>query len=172
MAKLVKLIRADLVTGINKVPSIADGTVTEITADDLQGATLIRDKFFEYCEELTTVVCPSSIKSIGKNTFNGCSKLTSVVLPKDIIEIENSTFNKCALTEITIPSAVEEIGSNAFTGNQLKKVIMLPTTPPQIQSYSFDKTIESIIVPKGSGDAYKTATNWSSFANIITEEDV
>lgn len=47
---------------------------------------------------------------------------------------------------------------------------MLSTTPPTIQSDTFYANyLNKIIVPKGTGDAYKSATNWSAYADYIEE---
>jgi hypothetical protein len=43
-------------------------------------------------------------------------------------------------------------------------------TPPTLGTDAFRSApLKSIIVPRGSANAYKTATNWSNFAEIITE---
>ena len=47
---------------------------------------------------------------------------------------------------------------------------MKPTTPPEISSNTFTSSkLNKIIVPVGCGEAYKSATNWSNFADYIEE---
>ena len=53
-------------------------TLTEITADDIAGATKIADYAFYSCDALTDVVIPESVTKIGKDAFRGCFNLESV----------------------------------------------------------------------------------------------
>lgn len=49
-------------------------------------------------------------------------------------------------------------------------ITMLPTTPPTIASNTFTaEYLNKIIVPKGTSETYKAATNWSAFADYIEE---
>ena len=47
-------------------------TLTEITANDIAGATKIGDYAFAYCEKLTDVVIPESVTEIGFSVFYPC----------------------------------------------------------------------------------------------------
>ena len=46
---------------------------------------------------------------------------------------------------------------------------MLPTTPPIIQNNTLILTLQNIYVPAQCGETYKTATNWNTYADKITE---
>jgi hypothetical protein len=96
---------------------------------------------------------------------------------KDVTIIGSDAFWYCSsLAEITIPNSVTSIGNNAFRNcTNLSNVIMKSTTPPILGSTTFQSsgitaTTGSIKVPVGSLTAYKTATNWSVYTDIITEE--
>lgn len=158
---------------VNKLAAIANGTPTEITADDLAGATKLRDYAF-FFSPLTSITIPNSVTNIGHFAFRGCTLLTSVIISNSVTKIGDSAFNSCSkLTSITIPSAVTSIGSSALSiGSSTNKatITMLPTTPPTIQSNTFTaSTLQKIIVPAGTGATYKAATNWSNFADYIEE---
>ena len=73
---------------------------------------------FWFCSNLTSVEFPSSLVSIGGNAFWGCSNLTSVEFPSSLISIGNEAFRDCSgLTEIVIPNSVTSIGGiNPFGG--------------------------------------------------------
>ena len=53
-------------------------TLTEITANDIAGATKIGDYAFAYCEKLTDVVIPESVTEIGRSVFHSCDALKSM----------------------------------------------------------------------------------------------
>jgi hypothetical protein len=159
----------------NKIGQIVDGSINELTAGDLKGATIIRDFVFYYCRSLTSVTIPNSVTSIGNSAFSQCSNLTSVTIPNSVTSIDSSAFYYCrSLTSVTIPNSVTSIGSSAFYScEKLTNVTVLATTPPTIQPSTFmANTIEKIVVPKGTGDVYKAATNWSTFASKIEESSV
>ena len=61
---------------------------------------------------------------LPNNAFYGCANVTSIILPGTLKTIGTNAFYNCAsLTSITIPDGVTTIGSNAFSGcNALSKV--------------------------------------------------
>jgi hypothetical protein len=134
----------------------------------------IGDSAFSGCD-IESITIPSIVNTVGTYAFNGNKKLTSVVFEEgiELSEISNQMFWACsALKSITIPPSVTKMGYQVFKYTALERVVMRPTTPPTIQSSTFDSNAvkTEIIVPIGCGDAYKTATNWSAFADIIVEE--
>ena len=66
---------------------------------------------------ITSVVIPSTVKSIGDFAFDA-NKLTEVTIPSSVISIGNHAFSSNQLTEVVIPSSVTSIGIGAFAGNQ------------------------------------------------------
>lgn len=188
-----KVAPTKLVQAESKLPQVVDKTITSLTAEDLQGATSIEDYSFYYCTSLTnieipngvtsigssvfyncislsSIILPNSVKNIGNSVFYGCSSLTSVTLPSTLTSIGTNTFYSCrSLTSITIPSSVTSIGINTFRDcSSLTTMTILATTPPRLTSTNAISTATTQIqVPMASVDAYKTATNWSNFADII-----
>ena len=161
---------------VSKLAALADGSLTEITAEDLAGATKLIDYAF-FFSTLTSITIPNSVISIGHFAFKGSTLLTSVIISNSVTKIGSNAFERCSkLTSITIPDSVTTIGGNALAiGSSTNKatITMLPTTPPTIQSNTFDASyLEKIIVPAGTGATYKAATNWSNFADYIEEAAV
>lgn len=110
---------------------LADGTVeitgytgqdTEITIPStLDGKTVTRigDCAFQsgrnLTDEVTTIIIPSGIKSIGRYAFRDCMKLTSITIPDTVTTIEDSAFDGCeVLPTIIIPKNVTSIGTEVF----------------------------------------------------------
>ena len=70
---------------------------------------------FYYCISLRSIEIPSLVESIGDGAFYGCSSLTSIILPSSLRSIGINAFADCSsLRSIEIPSSVESIGDGAF----------------------------------------------------------
>lgn len=117
--------------------------------------TSIGNYAFDNCWALQVIAIPDSVTSIGNNAFSYCYSLRSVVISENIVSIGNNAFAYCYsvaeyhFRSVTPPS----LGSNAFTGIISGTIIYVP--------YSEDHSIL---------EAYKTATNWSSYASKMQEE--
>ena len=73
------------------------------------------------------------------------------------------------ITSLSIPDGTTKIGYGAFYNcSRLTSVTIKATTPPTLTSGAFNDTNNCpIYVPAESVDAYKTATNWSAYADRI-----
>lgn len=89
--------------------------------------------------------------------FSGISALTG------------SAFYGCtSITEISLPASLMGIGKSAFKGcTKLKTMTVNANTPPTLGSEAIPTSIGAIYVPNASVEAYRAATNWSSFAGKI-----
>jgi hypothetical protein len=118
------------------------------------------------------VTIPDSVTSIGGSAFNNCISLTNATIGSGVTSIGSNAFFKCTdLTSITIPNNVTSIGVSAFSYcSGLSTVIVEPTTPPTIDGtnvFGNEASGRKIYVPDASLNAYKTATNWSTYASDI-----
>ncbi|MBR2927371.1 MAG: leucine-rich repeat domain-containing protein [Clostridia bacterium] len=99
------------------VTGIGECTDTDIVIPaTYKGLTVteIGERAFESCSNITSIVIPNSVTSIGTRAFWSCS-MTSVVIPNSVTTIGNHAFYNCfRLTSITIPENVRIIGSSAF----------------------------------------------------------
>ena len=76
--------------------------------------TSIGDDAFYGCVELTSVVIPNSVASIGNGAFIWC-RLTNVMILNGVANIGDGAFSHCSvLTHIMIPNSVTNIGVTAF----------------------------------------------------------
>lgn len=83
---------------------------------------------FSNCNNLTNIVIPESITSIGSYAFSICSSLTSITIPDGVTSIDSYTFVSCKnLTNITIPDSVTSIGECAFMDCYALTSIFIPS---------------------------------------------
>ena len=127
----------------------------------------------------TKITLNNRITKLDDYTFLGCSALTSVgtvgsgaslEIPNNVTTISRNVFQNCTgLTSVTIPNSVTSIDTYAFGGcTGLTSITFEATTPPTLGTQVFDNTNNCpIYVPAESVDAYKAATNWSTYASRI-----
>lgn len=130
---------------------------------------------FYYCCSLASVVIPSKVANIGNYAFGNCYSLAFLVTPNGIVSIGKNAFvNGSSLVSIAVPNGVESVGSDAFSScYEIKEYHFLSAAPPALGNTGVFYGIPSdciIYVPKGSAEAYKTATNWTTVADHIQEE--
>ncbi len=159
------------------------------------GVTEIGESAFEYCEALENIIIPNSVVTIKEDAFFGCTSLESIIIPDSVTEIgsnafydcylsngitissnittiKRSTFNDCSMTSITIPKNVTNIETSAFNFcDSLKYITMESNIPPNIEPYAFDYVDATVIIPKGSKQAYDPDNKgWWTGLTIMEEE--
>ena len=79
------------------------------------GLQEIDNEAFSECYNLTNIILPNSITTIGDSAFHNCYNLKSIIIPYSVTSIGDSTFSDCSsLKSITIPNSVTSIGNYAF----------------------------------------------------------
>ena len=99
------------------------------------------------------------------------SEITDLVIPNSVTSIGSWAFYDCSgLTSIEIPSSVTYIGSRAFYAcSSLKEITSYIQEPFQTGDYCWDLVNKSIplYVPAGSKEKYQSTGGWKDFTNII-----
>ena len=89
--------------------------ITDLVIPD--GVTSIGSYAFQDCSGLTSITIPNSVTSIGNSAFQDCSGLTSITIPNSVTSIGIDAFYRCSgLTSVTIPNSVTSIDGGVFSG--------------------------------------------------------
>ena len=71
--------------------------------------------YFDYKDDVETVVVEQGVTELATDAFMGFSKLSDVTLPAGLTKIGTFAFYNCpALTGLTVPASVTEIGDEAI----------------------------------------------------------
>ena len=135
------------------------------------GVTSIGNDVFRGCLYLTSISIPNSVTSIGSYAFAGCTGLTSITIPNSVTYLNG--FNDCTgLTSLNIPNSVTTIGGSAFAGCKGLISITIPNSVTSIENNAFAKcpNLEDVYCykedPALSGGGW--LSNWD--ANSIFSE--
>ena len=160
------------------------------------GVTSIRAYAFDDCYSLSSITIPNSVTSIGAYAFYRCYSLASITIPNGVTSIEESAFTLCIiLKSITIPNGVTSIKESVFTSCYSLTSIIIQNGVTSIERRAFaycygaafyDFTTYTMVptlaianvfngisadcqirVPASLVDAWKAATNWSTYADHI-----
>ena len=151
-----------------------DGFVTAIQAietgggggsDELVNSLIERTISGTYVNNTVTI--------IGRYGLAGCTKLTSVVLPA-VLGTDGNSMNGCsALTKADFSNLQNIRYSTFYANKKLVTLIIRTQVVAKLENTSAfkDTPIESgtgyIYVPSALVDSYKSATNWSTYADQI-----
>lgn len=105
---------------------------------------------FANCSELTSVVIPDSVETIGNGAFTGCSNLKSVVLSNSIETIPVACFYNCSsLSDISIPNSVSVIDQKAFRECTALASILIPNGVTSIKTAAFYgcNALTNVVIP-------------------------
>ena len=147
------------------IPGTIDGyTVTSIGSSAFTSAELtsvvipdsvktIGTYAFRYCASLADVQLGTGLTSIGDSAFYGCTSLTAIELPESVTSIGSYAFYGCtALTDINLPSGLTKIKSSMFYGCSSLPAITIPSGVATIGASAFNgcKALTQIVIPSGA----------------------
>ena len=123
-------------------------------------------------EEITDLVIPDDVTSIGNCTFYNCVNLTSITIGEHVASIGASAFRGCSnVTSIVIGEDVTYIGGWAFNGcSKVTSVTSYPRKVPSTGSDLFDNTLlenANLYVAGAAFDDYNNTEPWNNFKEII-----
>ena len=158
----------------------------------------IGDHAFDSCINLSNFYCPSSVTYFGESCFQNCRSIAAFYFPSDnmlagenrnLITVESyafsdcpnletvdiddrlggSTFNNCPNLKNVYINGNISIDNTFSSCTSIENITVTATTPQSIVANAFPLNNNlKIYVPADSVEAYKTAENWSAYANYIT----
>ena len=151
-----------------------------LTSLELPQCTSIGGSAFNGCPLLSEITF-QNVTTVGTQAFRG-STIAKIKLPSVETMAASSNyegiFSYCTnLVLVDLGENCSSIGNESLgryvgtSGNNIT-IICRASTPPSLGGAIINKswvcaTIGEIYVPDESVEAYKTATNWSAYANII-----
>jgi len=97
-------------------------------------------------EELTEIVIPDSVTSIGRSAFSGCG-LIKVTFGKGLQTIGWDAFRSNKIAELNLPAGLKKIERNAFRYNEIR-ILIIPNSVTSIDDQAFNgNPIEVLTVP-------------------------
>ena len=125
---------------------------------------------------LTSIIIPETVRTIGLGTFNGCVNLTSIILPPNLLNVFGSAFANCTgLTSIVLPNSITILGGNCFENCTNLTSITLPNSITWISDCLFRNctSLTSIIIPESVvGIGYNAFANCTSLTSITIPNSV
>lgn len=133
---------------------------------------------FYNCFNIALTELPSGLTSIGDNAFSGC-KLKITKIPDNVTTIGLRAFDSCKyIKTLELPKSLVSIGSNCFTRCSELATVILPNVEvvPELGSHAFGSQYFETPIYNGTGyiyvpddlvDSFKSATNWSTYADQI-----
>ena len=155
------------------------------------------EKAFYWCQNLTTIVIPDSLHIIPKEAFNSCPRLASVTwgnaveeigyaafwamaavhldLPPTLKKLDDLAFAACAnsLRTVTINSQLDTMGEAVFRHANLDHIRFTVGNPPVVTGEGplYDiGSLDSILIPCGSLNAYLSDSYWGQFSDKYHED--
>ena len=130
---------------------------------NLEGVVNIGKNAFEDCQALTSILLPTTLKSVAEyafknctglksvhaaattvienfapNAFSGCDNLSVLQIPYGVAAIPKDAYkNNTVLTSVIIPSSVTSIENGAFWGCSSLTNIEIPSSVQSIGDYAF-----------------------------------
>lgn len=154
-------------SGESKFIQRVEGTITELTAEDLEGATSIGNGAFASLPTLKNVTLPDTITSIGNGAFMS-SGIERINIPSSVVSINPNAFGYCSnlqrvditdlkswlniafkenygYTETSNPSAVAK-GKLYLNGELVTSLVLTEDTPVNSTPFAQNLDLKSLSV--------------------------
>lgn len=137
----------------------------------------IGERAFAKCKNLKRITLPENLEYIGASAFSECESLEEIILPRNIKKLNYRTFGDCKrLKRIVIPEGVEELDWGIFAGCENLEEIILPESLKKIDKQLFlnCKRLKKVTLPttitKLPDECFKRCINLDIVLNPNIEE--
>lgn len=97
---------------------------------------------------IETVNIPSSIKTIGKNSFSHCNSIKELIIGGNINKIDSYAFEHCdQLVSVTINNPVETLEVGAFSECKELNYVSLANSVKKIMGHAFSGCVSLTYIP-------------------------
>lgn len=141
-----------------------------------EGVQDIPEKAF-YSNEFSSVVFPSSLRTIGEAAFAGSNGLSGKIeFPEGLVGIGQTAFSHCTnIQKIILPSTLQSLGISSFSGcYSVSKIVSNSVEPPTVLSGAFSGVAKdnfTVEVPAQSVKRYQAEPGWGEFKRIAAHYD-
>ena len=124
---------------------------------------------FRYCEYLTEITIPEKVTSIPSYCFYQCYSLQTVNLPDGVTSMADRAFGDCtSLETIRLPKKLRSLTNTAFDGCKALKYLHLPDALTTVNlSLGKNTSLKRIYIP-----ASVTTVGNSIFTNSVALTDI
>ena len=149
------------------------GTITIPGTIQYNGAsytvTGITESAFMNCSQLTKVIIPASVKTIGTMAFYNCQSLQEVIVMGSLEEIPDYCFSGCrALTKLSVAGQVKRLGVEAFARCSSLESLQVPDGVTTIDTNCFlSSGLVYCFLPESLTDLRKFSFNSCTKLNEI-----
>ena len=131
-----------------ELPSTIDGKRVTSIGEHAFDADRVYD--IDACRNLTSIIIPDSVTSIGSYAFFRCIGLVNIIIPDGLTRIRESAFESCtSLASITIPDSMTSIGYYAFSDCTSLTDVTIPDSMTRIEEGTFSRcaSLTSVTIP-------------------------
>lgn len=159
-------------TGYWKVYGVYEENAYDITIPDyIDGYPVkeIMNLAFAYNDNVTSIIIPNTIESIGKSAFWDCGGIENIIIPSSVKSIGADAFSFCSnLSYVELNEGLETIGAEAFRNNKKLHSIIVPDSVKFIGIDAFNMNFGSqkitLYGSKGSvAEAYANKYDYITF---------
>ncbi len=133
------------------------------------------DRNNEYYE-VTELVIPDTITSIGNYQFYGFGNIKKVTIPEGVTNIGHNAFTNCSnLISVDLPSTITNMGDFVFENCSNLKDIELPNTITSMGGgvFAYCESLEEITIPTGINKIYMMSfVGCTSLKNIVLPDNI
>lgn len=106
--------------------------------------------WYQYRDQIQSVVIGEEVTSIGDYAFYGLPNLTKVTIPKGLTAVGSYAFKNCTgLTDVQLPTTLKKLGESAFYGCSALREIVIPEGLYTVWGYTFKNctSLEKVVFP-------------------------